>query len=342
VAAVPALGRWLVAPGAPAPDPVAVASAGGRPTWRRSTVTLERGRALPGARRRTPSRSRLAGYLLVLPAVLYVLGLVGVPLVLGVAYSLSSATVSRPGRFVGLRNFVDVAQDPTFALAVRNTLLIGGVATALKITLSVALAFLLLRPFPGRGLVRVLLVLPWTVPLALSAMAWKWMLDSQYSVVNWLLLQAGVIDRPIQWLGTPVPALAVVIGVSTWRAVPFGAVVVLAGLTAIPGEVLEAARVDGAGWWRRFVSVIAPLIAPILLVALLFDLIFTLTELTVVYLLTGGGPRDGTQVLATYALQVGVQGGQLGQGAAVALCLLPALLVLTVVWLRHIAGREAP
>jgi multiple sugar transport system permease protein len=305
-----------------------------------TTVTLLRGGARPGARIRAPGPSELAGYLLLLPAALYVLALVGVPLALGLSYSLTSATVSRPGGFVGLRNFADAVEDPTFVLAVRNTLLIGGVATALKIALSVALAFLLLRPFPGRGLVRALLVLPWTVPTALSAMAWKWMFDSQYSVVNWALLRAGVADRPVQWLGTALPAVAVVIGVSTWRAVPFGTVVVLAGLTAIPAEVLEAARIDGAGWWSRFVRVIAPLIRPVLVVALLVDLIFTLTELTVVYLLTGGGPLDRTQVLATYALQVGVQGGQLGQGAAVALTLLPVLLVLTVAWLRHVARAE--
>jgi multiple sugar transport system permease protein len=129
--------------------------------------------------------------------------------------------------------------------------------------------------------------------------------------------------------------------VSTWRAVPFGAIVVLAGLTALPSEVIDAARVDGAGWWKRFQAVIVPLIAPILFIAVLFDLIFTLTELTVVYLLTGGGPVDTTQVLANYALQVGVPGSQLGQGAAIALFLLPVLLVLTILALRHIGRREA-
>jgi multiple sugar transport system permease protein len=131
-----------------------------------------------------------------------------------------------------------------------------------------------------------------------------------------------------------------VIFVSTWRAVPFGAITVLAGLTAVPAEVIEAARIDGAGWWQRFRVIIVPIIAPILFIALLFDLIFTLTELTVVYVLTGGGPVDQTQVLANYALQIGVHGGQLGQGAAVALYMMPVLLVLTVVSLRRIARRE--
>src|SRR6185436_17253714 len=272
--------------------------------------------------------------------VIYVLALIGFPLVLGVWYSLTDVTVARAGEFVGLKNFVDAARDSSFRLAARNTLIVAVVATAAKITLSVALAFLLLGAFPGRRVVRALFVLPWTVPIALSTIGWKWMFHSQYSVVNWLLREAGVIDQSIQWLGTPVAAMAAVILVSTWRAVPFGAITVLAGLTAVPSDVVDAARIDGANWWDRFQKVIVPIIAPILFIAVLFDLIFTLTELTVVYLLTGGGPVDQTQVLANYALQVGVSGTQLGQGAAIALYLLPVLLILTVLSLRHIARRE--
>jgi multiple sugar transport system permease protein len=303
-------------------------------------ATLARGVAAPRTlahRLRTP---KVAGYLLVLPAIIYVLALIGFPLVLGVWYSLTNTTVAQPGTFIGLKNFIDVAQDPTFILATRNTLIIGVIATAAKITLSVALAFLMLGAFPGRGILRILFVLPWTIPIALSTIAYKWMFHSQYSVINWMLIQVGIIDQGIQWLGTPIPAMAAVIFVSTWRAVPFGAITVLAGLTAIPTEVIEAARIDGAGWWARFTKVIVPIIAPILFIALLFDLIFTLTELTVVFILTGGGPVDQTQVLANYALQVGVNGGQLGQGAAIALYLLPVLLILTILSLRHIGKRE--
>lgn len=303
-------------------------------------ATLARGIATPRTlvhRLRTP---RIAGYLLVLPAFFYVVALVGFPLGLGIWYSLTDTTVASAGRFVGLKNFIDVTRDPTFKLAVRNTLIIGVVATAAKITLSVALAFLLLGAFPGRRILRVLFVLPWTIPIALSTMAWKWMFHSQYSVINWVLLHLGIIDQGIQWLGTPVTAMVAVILVSTWRAVPFGAITVMAGLTAIPADVIDSARIDGAGWWARFQHIIMPIIAPILFIALLFDLIFTLTELTVVFLLTGGGPVDQTQVLANYALQVGVQGSQLGQGAAIAIYLLPVLLVLTVLSLRAIGRRE--
>jgi multiple sugar transport system permease protein len=303
-------------------------------------ATLAGGLVVPRTLALPRRAARLKGYLLVLPAVLYVLALLGFPLVLGIWYSLTDITVARDGHFIGLKNFVDAWRDPTFRLAIRNTLIIAVVATAAKITLSVALAFLLLGAFRGRNLLRTLFVLPWTIPIALSTIAWKWMFHSQFSVVNWMLLHLGLIDQHIQWLGTPVPAMFAVILVSTWRAVPFGAIVVMAGLTALPADVVDAARVDGANWWQRFQRVIVPLIAPILFIAVLFDLIFTLTELTVVYLLTGGGPVDQTQVLANYALQVGISGTQLGLGAAIALFMLPILLILTILALRTIARRE--
>src|SRR5919199_532317 len=303
-------------------------------------ATAARGLAVPRPLTQFRAPRWAMGYLLVLPAVVYVLALIGFPLVLGVWYSLTDVTVAREGHFIGLRNFVEATRDVSFRLAVRNTLIIGVLATAAKITLSVALAFLMLGAFPGRRILRTLFVLPWTVPIALSTIDWKWMFHSQYSVINWLLLRAGLIDQPVQWLGTPIAAMAAVIIVSTWRAVPFGAITLLAGLTAVPADVIDAARIDGAGWWARFKSVIVPIIAPILFVALLFDLIFTLSELVVVYLLTGGGPVDQTQVMATYALQVGVNGSQLGLGASIALFLLPVQLVLTGIALRAIARRE--
>ena len=303
-------------------------------------ATIARPQVAPRTIAQRLSAPRMAGYLLVLPAVFYVLALVGFPLVLGIWYSLTDTTVAQPGKFIGLANFIDATRDPTFRLAVRNTVIIGVVATVAKITLSVALAFLMLGAFPGRGFLRILFVLPWTIPIALSTIAWKWMFLAQYSVINWIFIHLGLMQQPIQWLGSMPAAMIAVILVSTWRAVPFGAITVLAGLTAIPSEVIEVARIDGASWWRRFVSIIVPIIAPILFIALLFDLIFTLTELTVVYLMTGGGPVDQTQVMANYALQVGVNGTQLGQGAAIALYLLPVLLILTVLSLRHIARRE--
>src|ERR671937_1677486 len=162
-------------------------------------VTIAQRIAAQRAEPARPLAPRLAPYLLVLPAVIYVLALIGFPLVLGLWYSLTDVTVAREGHFVGLRNFIEATRDVSFRLAVRNTLIIAVVATAAKITLSVGLAFLMLGAFPGRRVLRTLFVLPWTVPIALSTIDWKWMFHSQYSVINWLLMRAGVTHDPIQW-----------------------------------------------------------------------------------------------------------------------------------------------
>src|ERR671938_1884772 len=178
-------------------------------------ATVARGLGVPRPLTQFRAPKWAMGYLLVLPAVIYVLALIGFPLVLGLWYSLTDVTVAREGHFVGLRNFVEATRDSSFRLAVRNTLIIGIVATAAKITLSVALAFLMLGAFPGRRVLRVLFILPWTIPIALSTIAYKWMFHSQYSVINWIFMHLGLMDQPIQWLGTPVPAMFAVILVST-------------------------------------------------------------------------------------------------------------------------------
>ena len=215
------------------------------------------------------------------------MALLGFPLVLGIWYSLTNTTVVRDGTFIGLKNFVDALKDPTFILAMRNTLIIAVVATAAKITLSVGLAFLLLGAFRGRSLLRTLFVLPWTIPVALSTIAWKWMFHS----VQRRELDAGARLRhrprhPVAWHASAGDVRGNLGEHLARRAVrsrrrhgwPHG----------LPAEVVDAARVDGANWWQRS-RVIVPLMAPILFIAILFDLIFTLTELTVVFLLTGGG-----------------------------------------------------
>src|SRR5260370_23367301 len=197
-------------------------------------ATMAEGIAAPRVALRRAGRQRLAPYLLVLPAGIYVLALIAFPLVMGIWYSLTDITVARDGVFVGLRNFVDATRDPTFRLAVRNTTIIAVVATAAKITLSVALAFLMLGAFPGRKIMRALFVLPWTVPIALSTIGWKWMFNSQFSVINWMLLHAGIIDQNIQWLGTPIAPLIPFIFVSTWPPPPFAPTTLLPDLPPLP------------------------------------------------------------------------------------------------------------
>jgi multiple sugar transport system permease protein len=198
------------------------------------------------------------------------------------------------------------------------------------------------RPFRGRGLARALIIIPWAIPIAISVIAWRWMFDSQYSVINWVLVHAGLISASAKpnYLGDPNLALWSVAAVNVWRGVPFSAIIVMAGLTAIPQDLLEAAHLDGASFLQRWRLVIVPIIAPILFIALLFSVTFTLTDMTVVYLLTGGGPVNSTHVLSSLAFQVGIRSTALSRGAAISLFLFPAVLVVSFWLLRLLKRRE--
>jgi multiple sugar transport system permease protein len=303
------------------------------------------------ARQRIPAwppafleRPAFLGPILVAPAILYIAALVGYPFLLAIYLSVSNADVSTTGlgRFVGLDNFGALVESSVFLTALRNTLLFTGASAVLKGLLGTTLAFLLAENLRGTRIFRFLIVLPWTVPIALSSIAWKWMFDTQYSIINWLLHAVGLLkpsDMP-NWLGEPTLAIMSIIAVNVWRGFPFGAIILLAGMTSIPQEILDAATVDGAGPVTRFRKVVVPMIAPILFVGSLYDLVFTLTDMTVVYLLTLGGPANSTHVLSSYAFLVGVQSGALGRGAAIAILLFPILLVVVFFVLRSLRRRD--
>jgi len=284
------------------------------------------------------------GPLLVAPAILYILVLVGYPFLLALYLSVSDVRTGSAGlgNFVGLENFVSLVQSSVFVLALRNTLLFTFVSAIGKGLLGTILAFLLAENLPGTRFFRALVLLPWTIPIALSSITWKWMLDSQYSIINSLARAGGLLQGgqwPI-WLGEPTLAVISVIGVNIWRGFPFGAIILLAGLTSIPQEILDAAKVDGADFITRFRKIIVPMIAPILFIGSLYDLVFTLTDMTVVYLLTMGGPDNQTHVLASYAFQVGILSGALSRGAAISVLLLPILLVVVFIVLRALKRVE--
>ena len=284
-----------------------------------------------------------APYLLITPAVFYIVALVGYPFFLAVYFSLSNASVQESvSSFVGLDNFRAVVGDALFQRALLNSFLFTFGSGIVKGILGTALAFLLLRPFPYRKVIRGFLMLPWTLPIALSILGWKFgMFDPQFSVVNWTAAHLGLIRSPYpNWLGDPVYAMIAVMTVNIWRGFPFSAIIVLAGLTSIPAEIIDAARVDGANWWQRWNRVIVPMIAPILFVGLLFDVVFTFTDLSVVYLLTNGGPINATDILPTLAFRTGILGGSLGRGAAIALFMLPLLMVAVIIMLRTLRRKE--
>jgi multiple sugar transport system permease protein len=270
------------------------------------------------------------------PAIIYIVLLVGFPFVLSLLYSLSDATVaSRDLRFVGLSNFRRVIDDATFWLSLWNTLLITLISQFFIIVLANILAAALMVPFPGKWLVRLLILLPWVAPISLGAIGWLWIYDSIYSVINWTGQALGILGPntwPI-WLGDPTLAKASIIILNVWRLLPLATVIILAGLSSIPQDIHDAAAVDGAGFWRHQFQITAPLILPITLVAVLFGIIFTFTDMIVVFVLTRGGPYDSTQVLASWAYFTGIQGGDLAGGAAISLFLFPVLVAVAIFFL---------
>jgi multiple sugar transport system permease protein len=292
-------------------------------------------------RRRLADRDGLLAWLFLLPSVIYIVALVAIPFFLAIAFSFSDVTAGDPSfDWVGLRNYARVFEDAVFWRSLRNTIVFTVISMALIVLLAKILANLLIADFRGKWLVRFLVLLPWTTPVALSTIAWLWLLDSVFSPIDWVLREVGMIDANMYWLGRPNLAIASVILVHVWRLVPLAAVIMMAGLVAIPRDLQEAAEVDGAGFWRRMFEITLPLMMPIIAVAALFGAILTFTDMTVVYVLTRGGPTNSTQVLASWAFFRGIEGGDVGQGAVIALFLFPLLLAAAIAILRAVRRME--
>jgi multiple sugar transport system permease protein len=287
-------------------------------------------------------RQSWLGPAMLLPAVLYVVGLVGVPFILAFFYALGDVKVGSVGwHFVGLANFRSVLENPTFRLALRNSFVFTIASQILVLIGANVLALTLKDAFRGRRLFRFLILLPWVAPVSIGSIGWKWILDSLYSVINWVLVRLHLVkplDVPM-WLGQPTLAMISVILVHTWHVLPFATVILLAGWTAIPKDIPEAAAVDGAGYFRTLFQITLPMLLPIVSVALLFGIIFTFTDMTVVYILTRGGPYDTTQVLPSLAFFTGILGSDLAEGAAISLFLVP--LLAAVAWLMLRTARRA-
>jgi multiple sugar transport system permease protein len=289
-------------------------------------------------------RPEILGPILVAPAILYIAIMVGYPFLLALYLAMSDANVATVGlgNFVGLDNFISLFSAPQFLIALRNTIVFTAVSWIFKGILGTILAFLLAENLPGTRVFRFIILLPWTVPIVLSSIAWKWVFDTQYSIINWMGHAVGLL-RPgfnPNWLGDPTLAIISIIAVNVWRGFPFAAVILLAGMTAVSSEVIDSAKVDGAGALTRFRKIIVPMIAPVLFIGTLYDLVFTVNDMTIVYLLTRGGPGDATHVLSSYAFLLGVQSGALGRGAAVSLLLFPILLVFVLFSLRGLKRRD--
>lgn len=279
---------------------------------------------------------RILGYALVAPVVVLLLGLVAYPFVTAIGYALSDRTLADAGEFVGLENFYNLFDNQIYRQTLRNTIIFTAGSVAMRLVFGVGLALMLNETFPFRRLIRSAILLPWIVPTVLGTMAWLWLFNPNFSVINWVLEHSGLMKQGPNWLTDPNLALFSVTLVNAWRGTPFMAITVLAGLQAIPLELYDASAIDGAGKLQRFRYVTLPLVMPVLLTALVLSIIWTFSDFGIVYGLTKGGPMNATHVLATLSYQTGLAAGNIGEGAAISLTMLPLLLILIVWQLRRI------
>ena len=287
-------------------------------------------------------RQGVLAYVLLFPGLLILTAFIAYPFVTSLWLAMTDQSVSSSGAsFVGLDNFTEELTSQIFQQTVRNTLVYTAVTVAFKLVFGIGLAVLMNQSFRLKRLARAVLLLPWIVPTALSAIAWLWLFDATFRVFNWALVHSGLATRGINWLGEGGWAMTAIITANIWRGTPFFAISILAGLQTVDRELLEAAAVDGASSWQRFWRITIPLVQPVLLIVLLFSVIWTISDFQLVYVLTRGGPANSTHLLGTLAYDVAVRAGQLSEGAAISLYMFPVLIVCVVALLLYLRRSSA-
>src|SRR5437879_9824792 len=253
------------------------------------------------------------------------------PLGLGIWLAFTDTTIGRKGVFVGLENFQYLLSDPLWWNAVFYSVVYTGIATFGKFALGFWLARMLNNHFPFKSLLGASVLLPWIVPTVLSALAFWWIYDPQFSIISYFLVEVlHIRSTNIDFLGTPWPARFSLIVANIWRGIPFVAISLLAGLRTISPSLYEAAMLDGASAWQRFRYITLPMMMPILAIVMTFSIIFTFTDFQLVYAITRGGPVNSTHLLATLAFQRRIAGGELGGVAAIGVSMIPFPLVGTL------------
>jgi multiple sugar transport system permease protein len=266
-----------------------------------------------------------------LPTAAFLILFLAYPLGLGVWLSFTDARIGRPGAFIGLENYDWLWDDSTFRLAVFNTILYTAVASVIKFAVGLYLALLLNQNMPMKAIIRAIVLIPFIVPTVLSAIAFWWLYDSQFSILSWSLRQLHLISTNINFLGDPWNARWSVIFANIWRGVPFVAITLLAGLQTVPPSLYEAATIDGANRWQIFRHVTYPLLTPIIAVVMTFSVLFTFTDFQLIWAMTRGGPVNATHLMATLSYQRAIGGGYLGEGAAIATAMIPFLLAAILI-----------
>jgi multiple sugar transport system permease protein len=285
-------------------------------------------------------RQASLGIILMMPGVILLMVFMAYPFFLGIWLSMSDSMIGRIGRFIGLRNFADLLTDSIFLQTMSNTFTYALVTVPFKAVLGLGLALTLNNRMRFSNPARAVVMMPWIVPTALSTLGWFMIFDPVFSPISWLLKQMGVIQKNINFLGEPGLAIAMLCLVNIWRGIPFFGVTILAGLQAVPQELHEAAAIDGANAWQRFWRITWPLLLPVTMVVTLFSVIQTFADFQLVYVLTGGGPANATHLFATYAYQIGIITGLLGEGAAASLAMFPLLFIIVVIQLWYIRRVE--
>lgn len=285
-------------------------------------------------------RERILGYSLIVPAFFFVLGLIVYPAAWGIYFAFTDKVVGKAESFVGIKNFIWVLGWPDFGMMIVNTLILTVVGVSVKVIVGMTMALALNEDFPFRAIVRGLMFLPWTVPSFVAGLIWKWLFDDQNGLFNWALLGLGFINQPIPWLGMAVTAMPAVIIVVVWKGFPFFGISYLAGLQAIPAEQYEAAQVDGASALQRFQYITIPGLQHVILITVMLSTIWTANTFDLVYLMTGGGPSNATEVFTLLTYQLGIQNGRIGDAATVPLMMMPFFAGLIVILTRYMMTRE--
>ena len=266
------------------------------------------------------------GAVFMLPTAALLVFFLTYPLGLGVWLGFTDSKIGRAGEWIGIENYAFLVSDSVFRLSVYNTFLYTAVASVVKFALGLWLALLLNKHIPFKSLIRAVVLLPFIVPTVLSAIAFWWIYDPQFSIVSWVLVKTGLIDGYIDFLGDPNLARMSTIIANIWRGVPFVAICLLAGLQTIPASMYEAASIDGASPWQQFRYITLPMLSPIIAVVMTFSVLFTFTDFQLIWVLTRGGPINATHLMATLSFQRAIPGGALGEGAAIATAMIPFLL----------------
>jgi multiple sugar transport system permease protein len=280
---------------------------------------------------RLSNNRNFLGFLFMLPAAAFLLLFLVYPLGLGIWLSFTDAKIGGSGHFVGLENYQWIIGDFKFQTAVFFTLFYTLFASIAKFAVGLYLAILLNQHLPFKALIRAVVLIPFIVPTVLSAIAFWWIYDPQFSVVSWSLRQLGLIDGNIDFLGDPWNARWSVIFANVWRGVPFIAISLLAGLQTVPPSLYEAATLDGATRWQMFVKITYPLLTPIIAVVMTFSVLFTFTDFQLIKVLTNGGPAGATELMATMSYNTAILGGRIGEGAAISTAMVPFLLAAIMV-----------